>query len=77
MLTGYFASVEKEKIGGRTIYNSPEAGQKGSSSKAAARSVTRRIMSVTFVDVREVHAMPNKAWHVCGRPRDGERAVSR
>ena len=28
-------------------------------------------------DGREVHAMPNKAWHVCGRPRDGERAVSR
>jgi hypothetical protein len=24
----------------------------------------------------EVHEAPNKARHVCGRPRDGERAVS-
>jgi hypothetical protein len=58
MLTGYFASVEKEKIGSRTIYNSPEAGQKGLFSKAAARSVTRRI----------------NARHVCGRARGPRRA---
>jgi len=29
-----------------------------------------------FVRAGEVHAAPNKAQHVCGRPRDGERAVS-
>jgi hypothetical protein len=28
------------------------------------------------VHVGEVHEAPNKARHVCGRPRDGERAVS-
>jgi hypothetical protein len=44
---------------------------------AAARSATRRIMSVMFADGREVHVAPNKARHVCERPRDGERAVSR
>ena len=32
---------------------------------------------LTFADAREVHAAPNKARHVCERPRDGERAVSR
>ena len=34
-------------------------------------------MSVTFADGREVHDAPNKARHVCERPRDGERAVAR
>src|SRR5262249_30950712 len=48
-----------------------------SSIKAAGRSATRRIMSVTFADGREVHDAPNKARQVCERPRDGERAVSR
>jgi hypothetical protein len=40
------------------------------------RFTPRRIRSLTFADGREVPAMPNKVWHVCGRPRDGERAVS-
>jgi hypothetical protein len=30
----------------------------------------------TFVRAGEVHDAPNKARHGCGRPRDGERAVS-
>jgi hypothetical protein len=30
----------------------------------------------TFADGREVHAMPNKAWHIYGRQRDGEPAES-
>jgi len=33
-------------------------------------------MSVTFADGREVHDAPDKARHVCERPRGGERAVS-
>jgi hypothetical protein len=35
------------------------------------------VSDLTFADGREVHAMPNKAWYACGRPRDGERALSR
>ena len=46
---------------------------KPASSKASPHRT--RIRSLTFADGREIHAMPNKAWHVCGRPRDGERAV--
>jgi len=33
-------------------------------------------MSATFVRAGEVHDAPNKARHGCGRPRNGERAVS-
>ena len=32
---------------------------------------------VTFADEREVHVAPNKTRHVCERPRDGARALSR